>query len=405
MPLVEAVTIEVGAAIAKSILKLWVKDSSLGEDIASSLIDLFKARTSDALAQQRGRRQFEAIGEKVGESLLPLFEIEGARLDEGSRTAVALAVAEAFNKTKLTSALLAQHNLEPTELARHVLAAHPTATDLFSTAETAFYERIINESCGYMVDIASQLPTFTEQTFAEVLKRENQIIDRVDTILEELRKMRAQLDPMIDAERFEIDYRQAVARNLDVLQLIGADVSLVNRRHRLSVAYITLSAARKSPPLPTTDALSEEVPEEAERDIVAVDTALADAHRLLIRGQAGSGKTTLIQWIAVKAATKSFEGPLSHWNGGLPFYIRLRHYVQSGLPRPEAFPGFVTPAIADTMPKGWVHAVLKSERAIVLIDGVDEIPAFQREDVSTWLKDLVETYPAAVSSSPPAHTL
>ena len=137
------------------------------------------------------------------------------------------------------------------------------------------------------------------------------------------------------------------------------------------------------------------MPEEAERDIVAVDTALADAHRLLICGQAGSGKTTLLQWIAVKAATKSFEGPLSHWNGGLPFYIRLRHYVQSGLPRPEAFPGFVAPAIADTMPKGWVHAVLKSERAIVLIDGVDEIPAFQREDVSTWLKDLAETYPAA----------
>jgi hypothetical protein len=41
MPLVEAAAIEIGAAIAKSILKLWVKDSSLGEDIASSLIDLF----------------------------------------------------------------------------------------------------------------------------------------------------------------------------------------------------------------------------------------------------------------------------------------------------------------------------------------------------------------------------
>ena len=92
--------------------------------------------------------------------------------------------------------------------------------------------------------------TFSEQTFAEVLKRENQIIDRVDTILEELRKMRAQLDPMIDAERFEIDYRQAVARNLDVLQLIGADVSLVNRRHRLSVAYITLSADGSRPLYP-----------------------------------------------------------------------------------------------------------------------------------------------------------
>src|SRR5437879_3646243 len=103
MPLAEIITIEIGSSIAKSILKLWLKDSTLGEDISSSLIDLLKSRTSDALAQRRGQRQFDTIGEKVGESLLPLFEIEGAHLDEGSRTAVAFAVAEAFNKLKLSS--------------------------------------------------------------------------------------------------------------------------------------------------------------------------------------------------------------------------------------------------------------------------------------------------------------
>src|SRR5712692_7143337 len=140
MPLVEAVTIEVGAAIAKSILKLWVKDSTLGDDISSSLIDLFKSRTSDALAQRRGQRQFETIGEKVGESLLPLFESESARLDEGDRTAVAIAVAEAFNKSKLSSELLAERNLEPTKLAKHVLTTQPTATRDFSAAGTALYQ-------------------------------------------------------------------------------------------------------------------------------------------------------------------------------------------------------------------------------------------------------------------------
>src|SRR5712691_7186394 len=126
MPLLEAVTVEVGTAIAKSILKLWLKDSALGVDISLSLIDLFKSRTSDTLAQRRGQRQFETIGEKVGESLLPLFEIESARLGEGDRTAVALAVAEAFNKSKLSSELLVQRNLEPTELAKHVLTTQPT---------------------------------------------------------------------------------------------------------------------------------------------------------------------------------------------------------------------------------------------------------------------------------------
>ena len=78
---------------------------------------MLKSKTSDTLAQRRGQRQFDAFGEKVGESLLPLFEGEGARLDEGSRIAVAHKVAAAFNKSKLSSDLLAERNLEPTDLA------------------------------------------------------------------------------------------------------------------------------------------------------------------------------------------------------------------------------------------------------------------------------------------------
>ncbi|MFL5698561.1 MAG: NACHT domain-containing protein, partial [Ktedonobacteraceae bacterium] len=417
MPLIEAVTIEVGAAIAKSILKLWMKDSKLGDDISSSLIDLLKSRTSDALAQRRGQRQFDTIGEKVGESLLPLFEIEGAHLDEGSRIAVAHEVASAFNKSKLSSELLAKRNLEPGELARYVLAGHSIAAQPFSDAEKAFYQRIIEVSCAYIVDIASQLPAFTERTFAEVLKREDQLLARTDEILQEIRHVREQLNPVVATERFEIDYRLSIARKLDELQLVGADVSLPNRRHRLSVAYITLSVEQKSdqkipllekneiPAHPVVAEAPEDHQENISSNIVSVDTALTRSHRLLIRGLAGSGKTTLLQWIAVKSATKTFEGQLSDWNDRLPFYIRLRQCTQPGLPGPGAFPSLVVSTIADNMPKGWVHAALTSGRAIILIDGLDEISASKREEVRLWLKELAGLYPQArfiVTSRPPA---
>src|SRR2546423_14498336 len=85
--------------------------------------------------------------------------------------------------------------------------------------------------------------------------------------------------------------------------------------------------------------------------------------------------------------------------------MRLSHYVQTTLPRPEAFPAFAAPAIADTMPKGWVHAVLKSGRALVLIDGVDEVSALQQEEIQTWLNDLIATFSQAcfiVTSRPHA---
>jgi hypothetical protein len=391
MPLLEVVTVEVGATIAKYILKQWLKDASLGSDIASTVIDILKSKTSDMIAQRRGNRQFEIIGEKVGESLLPLFEYEGAHLDEGERIAVGYAVAATFNHSTLSTELVVKRNLEPTELSRHIFAAYPTAIHDLSEAATVLYRRIINEACTYIVDISSQLPSFTERTFAEVLKREDDIIKRVDQVLSELQKIREQLDPMIEAERFEIEYRQTVARNLDILRLIGVDVSLPNRRHKLSVAYITLSVEQQTRTL--IEANVKGVEEEIEQDIVSVNVALARSRRLLIRGLAGSGKTTLLQWVAVQAATKTFEGELADWNTYLPFYIRLRHYVQSGLPRPEDFPEFAAPLIVGTLPQGWVHTVLKSERALMLIDGVDEVPASQREEVHTWLNDLVATFP------------
>src|SRR5260370_10073558 len=191
MPLVEAVTIELGSAIAKSILKVWLKDSSLGDDVSSSLIDLLKARYSDALAQRSGRRQFEQIGERVGKDLLPIFERDGGDLDEGSQTAVALSIADAINT--LSSELLAERDLDPAELAKHLLAAYPPQKLHFNATETELYKRIILLSCPYIVDIASQLPSFNEHTFAEILKRETLLIEKAELILEEVRHIRESL--------------------------------------------------------------------------------------------------------------------------------------------------------------------------------------------------------------------
>jgi hypothetical protein len=319
MALVELVAIELGSAIAKSILKLWLKDTAFGDELSSSFVDLLKSKTSDLLAQRRGARQFETIGEQVGESLLPLFQAEGAGLDDGDRTAVAMAVVATFKRSKISSELLTKRDLEPIQLAHYMLNVNPDATRDFSEAATELYRRIMKESCTFIVDIASQLPTFTERSFAEVLRRENQLIGISQDILEMLRKIREQLDPMVEAERFEIEYRQAVARNLDVLQLIGVDVSLPNRRHRLSVAYITLSVTQTVASLfstiePPTDIAKDELT----RMVIFVDAMLASTSRLLVRGFAGSGKTTLLQWIAVRAATKSFEGQMMalHPSGG-----------------------------------------------------------------------------------------
>ena len=273
MSLLTVAAIDVGKAVAKSIFKFWMKDSELGQNISSSLIDLVSSKTSDALAQRKGNREFEDIGDKISKDILPLLKSENIHLDEGERRFVAIAVADTLNESRLSIDLLLQKNLQPTQLEQYLHTVSPNATRDLSEAGTFLYQRVLQECCTYIVDISSQLPSFTERTFAEVLERDDLIIARVDQVLEGLREIRKQLDPTVAVERFEIEYRDAVARNLDVLQLIGADASLQNRRYKLSVAYITLSVMQGSLFSPMLVS-SGDAEDEPTREIVPVDIAL-----------------------------------------------------------------------------------------------------------------------------------
>lgn len=504
--LVETLTLRVGPVIAKAILKVFLKDKGIALGSSEAVIDLLKSKTSDVLAQQHAKRQFEEIGERVAQSLEPVFEADGFNIKEkeSSFKAITLALAETIEAAQITSELLAQKDLDPAKLAGHMKSSNPQVSLHFGEDETYLYERLISEASQRIVDVASRLPTFNERTLSEVLRRENQLLSTTATVLEEVRRIwSGTRSSNFEAAAFERDYRFAVLRRLDQLELFGIDVSSPRRRHSLSVAYISLlveqrvadrddrTAATSLYGRPTGDkdqrapgdSGDAELDEESvklerrqERIILPVEEALAISDRrmayrseglldwrkrvdekqielgdreitskrpgrdlrnvkrlegnegvddsvearmarqglrsvvfsrcrLLIRGPAGAGKTTLLQWIAVRAASQTFKGALIGWNECVPFFIRLRQFADSDMPAPEYFPRFIAPMITATMPHHWVHDELRSGRALVLVDGVDEVRESQRKAVREWLKDLVETYPSSrfiVTSRPTA---
>ena len=101
MALAEILILGVGSAIGKPIIKLWLKDSAIGSAVGAELVDILKKKTSDAIAQKRAQRQFEEIGERAAESLRPLFDDAGIRLDDNQCTTVATKVAETLNQPVL----------------------------------------------------------------------------------------------------------------------------------------------------------------------------------------------------------------------------------------------------------------------------------------------------------------
>ncbi|WP_455711093.1 NACHT domain-containing protein [Streptomyces kronopolitis] len=97
----------------------------------------------------------------------------------------------------------------------------------------------------------------------------------------------------------------------------------------------------------------------------------------------------------------------AHLCGRVPFVLPLRTLTREGaaLPAPGRFLEAVGCPVAGSQPAGWADRVLASGRALLLVDGVDEIPERERELTRRWLRDLLDAFPGnlwMVTSRPSA---
>ena len=353
MALLETLTVGVGAAVAKTALKRWLEDAEFAKDASASVVDILAKKVPDTIAQRRTARSLERVAEDVAEALAPFFETEAGGLPENEQKATAIAVADSLASAQFVGGDLFANDLDPQALEQLVRRAVPDAARDLSDAATSLYDKALRESCTYVIEITSTLPGFALQSAQEMLKREGEIERLVKKVFEELPKLQRG-DGAQDADlAFLNEYRRAVSRKLDRLELFGITTTGTSRRYSLSVAYITLTAVKPTEP-PDPQEQDDDDPTD-DIDYLPVDEALAPNRRVLVRAEAGSGKTTLLQWLAVQAARDRFEASLESWNGQVPFFLQLRRWVNVDLPRPEAFLDYVSPNIVDAMPKQWVH--------------------------------------------------
>jgi hypothetical protein len=181
--------------------------------------------------------------------------------------------------------------------------------------------------------------------------------------------------------------------------VIGLDLSRPERAcWPLDAAYLSLELATPVRGVEPTDirggmgAGGRGVEVRVER----AEQALAGHRRTLVRGLAGSGKTTLLQWLAVSTARRSLPPELDHLADCLPFVLPLRTLVRRGeLPAPHEYLTAVGCPRDGAQPTGWVDQALIDGRALLLIDGLDEVPQAQRAKTRQWLRELLAAYPQA----------
>lgn len=401
-----------GAAVVKVACKIWLKDDQFAADAGADVVDVIAGKVADDLEQRHARRLFEDLEVPVAKKLGALRQQEFAGIPDNEWQAAVLAAGDALRRARFTDSDVFEGDLDPLYLRAKVTAAATGLTRDLSDAGTALYERLLTECCSYVVELTSTLPRFSAGAFAEILRRQSAILQRVTEVLD---RMPAAGSGRAGAGQPEADftaaYRRQAVSQLDRLELFGVTVSEAVRGYPLSTAYIPLAISSDS----LRPAGQLEAGLKAGGDLhggapgasgmLSIDRALATTSRLFLRGEAGSGKTTMLQWLAVRAARQDFPEWLASWNDALPFLIRLRRSAGQELPPPEAFVNEVGRHIAAEMPPRWVHGLLREGRALILVDGVDELPEGQRRAARDWLSGLINAFPDAryvVTSRPGA---
>jgi hypothetical protein len=381
----EVAAISLGAAVAKAACGVWLGDNRLASGAGVGVVELAAQRLTSVVEQRRFRRAWEETAELIAERVLALRELREMPVNE--QEAAIDAVRDTFEAAALTEDDLFKQDLDAGYLDRHLRREDPERTARAGLTDGAIrlYDLVLRECSAYAIEVARALPRAGLAAMAELLRRNRQILDDLRTVLERLPKRRGVHD-------FERDYGQLVANRFDQVEFFGATLSEASRRYPLSVAYLSLTARAARTP----DGLLAADP---------VEQVLARSDRLFVRGHAGTGKTTLLHWIAVQSARGTFRERLAGWNGTVPFFLPLRRYPMGELPTPDDFLREVGRHIAREMATGWVHQQLRSGRAIVLLDGVDELAEDRRREVQRWLAELVNTFPNAryvVTSRPGA---
>jgi NACHT domain len=365
-------------AVVKTAIRLWTGDNVFADNLSADLTDMLKGQVSSTLDQRRIRRQFENLEEIVARQILSTLEGEFRSLDEGERNAAIIAVGETIGRAQLTDKVLFAGNLDPLYLENYVRRFTSNSTRDLSWGGTALYDRVLAQCCAYIIEIADKLPRFQAGALTELLERDTQILARIEEVLD---RLPAPSGDDSDTDRVATAYRRRIVKVFDRLELFGLDFAA--QWYSLSIAYINLKVS---------------VQQASEYGGGAFERWLAECPRLLIDGRAGGGKTTILQWIAVRAARGDFEGAASRLNGYIPFFIRLREHAAPqddagiALPPPEKFLDKVAPLLAPEAPS-WPRTQLQSGRALILVDGMDEVPEGQRPAVLSWLGQLIELFP------------
>jgi hypothetical protein len=279
----------------------------------------------------------------------------------------------------------------PQDYARRLRAAALGADRDLSAEAAWFHDSLLVAVCLHTLHHLIDRSPYLAGRLPERCHRIRQLVDLAD-----VSALRRHATPSPRDAAFEERYLRSVVEEYNRVTIHGIDLPNPDTPDDwpLDATYVSLGAEFDTPEDPTSA-----------QPVMPADRALAGRERVLLRGMAGSGKTTLVQWLAVSTACGRLPEELAGLRGRIPFVLPVRRFAHDDFPAPDEFLTALRHPLAGQEPEGWVVRVLLEERALLLVDGMDEVPDQRRAELRDRLLRLLRIHPGTVclvTARPPA---
>lgn len=365
--------IKLGATILGVIIKIANKDDSVG-NVVDGVFQISEVVEQEFFLRRNLDRTAQDISDNIAKScdqILKHHQISEERANVFYNNLV-----DVVNEAELTYELIIVQKANVDAMYQKLLSIATQYKKDFDPDEYDLFLRLIHHIAGVIVNLVLESPRFVNHGVKHIASTIEELQHKTNEVLSRLEEIdRAVSRKTEDFQRYERHYRNNVIEKYGWIQLLGAkSLDREEKRYKLSIAYVALEMRKGNNPNGNLD----------------IENLFSKSKLLWIDGDAGSGKSTFMQWLAVNSASNTSD-ILPDLKDSIPFLIELRKQDARSISIKAAVESIMSDN-DSIMPENWITQSLESGSAIVLVDGFDEVKADHRDDVLNWIDDFSARY-------------
>ncbi len=369
----EKKAVELLGLVFRLLLRYWARDSKV---LSQNVVDVVQFAQQCGLSvwdAKKFNRSIEDFIDLMAENFLN--EIGNEIQDEERKKAILNQIQNDIKKININEKNIILELSNSEDLRNAIMIQSQEERKTWEDVEVGIYTNCIRYISKAGIDFVSKLPSYTPEALKIVIQRQKEYHDELFAILTDIHSM-TKLIKSVDVtfREYESTYREKLIEKYSKVEIIGAGLKDRNiRRYDISLAYVELNC------------IDDEFDEE-----INLSKVFSYSKVVWVKGEAGSGKTTFLQWVAVCAAKNDYQ-QIENIRGAVPIVIGLRN-----IDWPISLNDIVnkiTVQYGSNCPDGWVLELLNKRRAILLFDGLDEISQNKRDETYNFIENIVETYP------------